>query len=257
MFNYFKSPYMDAEDDFGGSNESLESEGHEENVDLKDGEKGTGEVDSQTNEKPKQDRDTNEQFKAARVAAEQQAKALQAKQDTFAKKYGYDSFEEMEQAQAEQEAEEQRQAYQAKGIDPDAVNELIESHPVFKQAQEITLKSRIATEKAAIATKPYFKELEADIDNILKVNPNLPVSAVYSYVRGEKLDELLAKSSSDATKRTIADIHDKKSRGLSDSSSEGTNEDSYELTPEGQKMAAAFGNDPKEIAKYVKKQIRR
>jgi hypothetical protein len=262
-FNLFKTPYMDIADDFGGgSDESLNTnvdEGQEgKNVDL-DGE-GTGEVDSQANEKPKQDRDTNEQFKAARVAAEKEAQALKGKQDTFAKKFGYSSFEEMEQAEAEREAkeaeEQQRQYYQSKGIDPEAVNQLIDEHPMVKQAKEITAKTRIATEKAALASKPFFAECEADVDKILAINPDLPVELIFNNVRGQKLDELLAKSDSNAVKRTIADIHDRKSRGLT-SSSDSEPEPEVELSAEGKKMAAAFGNDPKEIAKYVKKQIKK
>lgn len=256
FWKIFKTPYMDTADDFGGG-ESLNAddadEGQEEDVDL---EKGTGEDDSETNQKPKQDRDTNEQFKAARVKAEQEKQHIIDEREQDAKDAGYESYAEMQAYIKAERARREREHYVSQGIDPDAVNELIGNHPIVKQAQEITLKSKIATEKAAISSKPFYKELEADIDKILAVNPNLPVEAVYSYVRGEKLDELLSKSTSDAAKRTIADIHDKKSRGLSDSGDSG-GEDAVELTAEGKRMAAAFGNDPKEIAKYVKKQIRR
>lgn len=247
----FKTPFMAAPDDGGG--ESLDDEGQEKDVDSQDGEGDAGEDnDSETNQKPpKQDRDTNEQFKAARVAAEQQSRAMRERQDAFAKKFGWNSFEELEQAERQREAEAERKAYQAKGIDPDAINELISNHPVVKQAQELTARSKITTEKSAIADKPFFKELEPEIDKILQVNPSLPVSAVYNYVRGEKLDEMIHKSSSDATKRTIADIFDKKKRGLTDAGD--SSDGAVDLTPEGKRMTEAFGNDPKEIAKYVKK----
>jgi hypothetical protein len=263
FWKIFKTPYMDAADDFGGG-ESLNAddadEGQEKDVDSQEG-AGEADDDSQTNERPdtkaKQDRDTNEQFKAARLKAEREKQRIIEEREQDARDAGYSSYAEMQAYIKSEKARLERERMIAKGIDPDAVNELISNHPVVKQAQEITLKSRIATEKAAISSKPFFKELEHDIDRILAVNPSLPVEAVYSYVRGEKLDELLSKSNSDATKRAIADIHDKKSRGLTDSGDSGGSDDAVELTPEGKRMAEAFGNDPKEIAKYVKKQIRR
>jgi vacuolar-type H+-ATPase subunit I/STV1 len=92
--------------------------------------------------------------------------------------------------EAEQEAEAKQ--YQQAGADPKAIEKLLNDHPVIKQTQDYFNKARIAEEKAALKDKKFYKELEPDIDKVLAANPQLSAQFVYEYVRGQKLEELIA-----------------------------------------------------------------
>jgi hypothetical protein len=254
FFELYKTPLYDAADDLGGG-ESLIDEGHEEDVDLKDGE-GTGEADSETNQKPKQDRDTNEQFKAARVAAENEKQRLIDEREQDAKDAGFESYAEMQTYIKQRKEEAERKAYTDAGIDPDMLNQAINNHPAIRQAQDITNKARIDSEIASLQGKSFFKELEPEIRRTLEVNPSLNAVDVYSYIKGVKADELLVNAKTMAEKRTTANIAERKSRGLTDTA-DGNLDTDVELTAEGMEMAQAFGNDPKKIATHVKNSKRR
>jgi hypothetical protein len=236
----------------------LEEEVDEGQEDVVDPQKGAGEAEEdQPNDPPEQkkkpqDRDTNEQFKAARVAAEKERDTFKNRQDAFAKKYGYSSFEEMEAAQQQKEEEEQRQAYINAGINPDLLNQAIENHPAIRQAQEITAKSKIETEISSVKSKEFFNELEPEIRKVLEINPNLKGEDVYCFIYGKKAGELTKSARSLAEKRTIANISDRGGRGITDGN-EASQDDEYEMSEQGKKMTLAFGNDPKEVSKLIKK----
>ena len=69
--------------------------------------------------------------------------------------------------------------------------------------------ARIAEEKTALRDKKYFTELEPEIDKVLSINPNLSVETVYKYIRGEKIEELLAKETAATKQRTLNQIGSK------------------------------------------------
>ncbi|HOM97738.1 MAG TPA: hypothetical protein PLY41_05500 [Acetomicrobium sp.] len=243
MFKIFKTPYMNADDgvDLGGG-ESLNNEGQGEDVDSHG--EGAGEVDSQTNEKPKQDRDTNEQFKAARIAAERETRALSDRQNRFAKMYGYNTFEELEQAA-------QLQQYTNQGYSPAEAELIARLDNLEQRLMENVNKARITEEKAALKEQRYFKELEPEIDKVLSVNPNLNVEAVYKYIRGEKLDELLAKETAAAKQKTLNQIGSKQHLGT-----EGDGEgdvDSVNVPAETLQMYMDMGMSKKDAVAHYKK----
>jgi hypothetical protein len=109
----------------------------------------------------------------------------------------------------------------------------------------------IVKQKAELKDKPFFKELEADIDKMIAAAPGVDVKTAYNYLRGERFDELIEQTKKNTKKSTIADLHDQAKRGIT-SSSEGQG-DEIDTTDIDINMARAFGNDPKDIAKYVKK----
>lgn len=113
----------------------------------------------------------------------------------------------------------------------------------------------ILSQKAELKDKPFFKELEADIDLMVKKAPGVDVKTAYNYLKGERFDELLEQAKKNTQKSTIADLHDKAKRGIT-SSSESIGDD-VDTSDIDVSMANAFGNDPKKIAKYVKNQTRR
>ena len=195
------------------------------------------------------------------------------RRDAFVKRLGYESFAELEQAQAQRELEEQAAsvADQNPGMTQETALRLIQLEQREKERekkdQEATINNVRFQQRESLKNDSFFAEIDPLVQATLK-QPNMenqPYDVVYNYICGrpeyrtrsiadnaKKLDE----AQKLAEKRTIANIHDKKSRGISDSS-DGELDNEVELTPEGKRMAAAFGNDPKEIAKYVKKQIRR
>jgi len=98
--------------------------------------------------------------------------------------------------------------------------------------------------------------LESEVDAIVNANPDADFENMYYWLKGKKGKELDAKMAKNVEKRTIANLHDR-SRRKSIRRSDGGSSDN--LTPssvldrDSIDMAIAFGNDPREIAKYVRK----
>lgn len=245
FFEIFKTPYMNADDglDLGGSGESLDVDEGQGDVVDSDGE-GSGEVNSQTNEKPKQDRDTNEQFKAARVAAEREMRALEERQNNFARMYGYNSFEEMEYAA-------QLQQYTNQGYSDAEAERLARLEVIEQRAMLRENNARIAEEKAALKTKKYFSELEPDIDKVLAVNPSLNVESVYKYIRGEKMEELLAKETAATKQKTLNNINSKQHLNTEGDGAGDT--DSVNIPAETLQMYLDMGMNKKDAVAHYKK----
>jgi hypothetical protein len=126
----------------------------------------------------------------------------------------------------------------------------IEQRDVSRERQTVLL-----SQKTELKDKPFFKELEADIDKMIAAAPGVDVKTAYNYLRGERFDELLKQAKDNTKKSTIADLHDKAKRGIT-SSSEGLGED-VDTSDVDVSMARAFGNDPKEIAKYKNQALKR
>lgn len=136
---------------------------------------------------------------------------------------------------------------------------------LLKQEQEIkAIKQRdsqrdfdtvVVKQKAELKDKPFFNELEADIDKMIAAAPGVDVKTAYNYLRGERFEDLVEQAKKSAKKSTIADLHDKAKRGIT-SSSEGVGED-IDIADVDVNMARAFGNDPKDIAKYKKQALKR
>lgn len=136
---------------------------------------------------------------------------------------------------------------------------------LLKQEQEIkAIKQRdnqrefstvLLSQKTELKDKPFFKELEADIDKMVAAVPGIDVKTAYNYLKGERFDELLEQAKKNTKKSTIADLHDKAKRGIT-SSSEGLGDD-VDTSDVDVNMARAFGNDPKDIAKYKKQALKR
>ncbi|MDP4117672.1 MAG: hypothetical protein Q8873_00565 [Bacillota bacterium] len=237
-------------------------EGQEGNVDLQDAEDGSGEeLNSQTNEKPKQDRDTNEQFKAARLAAEQEMQRAKARQDAFAKKFGYDSFDEMEAYQAQQEAEKQKQAYIDQGINPDAisqlVNNIVENHPVVKSAKQQQLDSKINADFEDLKRQfpesglKELKDLAAlpTYDAIIgKIQSGYSLADAYESVNRA---ELRAKQQAAAKQKTLNNINSKQHLNT-EGDGEGETNDVH-IPAETMQMYLDMGMDKKAAMKYHKK----
>lgn len=210
-------------------------------------------------EKPVQTQDENAKIAAARRAAE-----MKARDDLIAEMYGEShnirTYADYQKALEAQRQKEQEENLTSKGLPEDVAKEIIESRKFREQVKEREYEAQIEKQKAVLKDKPFFVDLEPDIDALIKETrakgQQVDVEVVYKYLRGEKMDELLAKAQKDAEKRTVANIHDRAKRGIP-AGTDGGNADDVDMSDINLDMARAFGNDPKEIAKYVKKQTRR
>ena len=93
-----------------------------------------------TQEEQPQSAEENARYAAARREAEAQTHAIQTRMDEFARSRGFESFDEMEEANREEMSETKRQEYIAEhGIDPEAItpliNQAVEQHPVVQRAK--------------------------------------------------------------------------------------------------------------------------
>jgi hypothetical protein len=143
------------------------------------------------------------------------------------------------------------------GISESAARKLL--YYELKEKNEKQAKT-IETKKAAIKGKPYFAEIESDFNAWLDREPHLDPEAMYTYLVGANIDRLRANTESSAKKKAIADLQDKSRRSLVTTGTGGSKGDdvdySNSLTQTGREMALAFGNSPKDIAKYTAQQLK-
>jgi hypothetical protein len=165
--------------------------------------KKDGAVDSDlTTQKPGQDKVTNDNFAAARREAESQAKTMKDRQDNFAKQYGYNTFEELEEAQ-------KVQTYVNKGVDPAIAEMKVRQEKLEQQLALQGHESRIAKEMTKMQNKKHFADLKPEIEGMLAHDPSLDVEACYDYVRGKRADELEEKEAKAAAQRQLNNINSK------------------------------------------------
>lgn len=192
------------------------------------------------------------------------AQSLETQLQRAAKVQGFETVEEYLTAveTAEREAEASDYATTHGITNEEAQRELDRERRVQALENEIKTTKRLSSlekEKEPFKDKLYFKELEPEIDQIIKENAergtDISVEAAYFYLRGQRLEELMSKKTATAVKSTIANIHDRAKRGVV--TPDGSVGDDVDTTDVDTAMAKAFGNDPKKIAKYVKQQTKR
>ena len=200
--------------------------------------------DGVADQKPVQSQEENAKYAAARREAEAQLKAIAERQNNFARMYGFNSFEEMEHAALLQQYT--NQGYSPVEAEMKARLEVMEQRMAMRENN-----ARIAEEKAALKDAKYFKELEPEIDRLLAANPALNVEAVYTYVRGKKLDELLTKETAATKQKTLNQIGSKQHL-----KTEGDGEgdiDTVNIPAETLQMYADMGMSKKEAVAHYKK----
>lgn len=153
-------------------------------------------------EKIKQTSDDNAKYAAARRESEKQMKDLKDRQENLAKAYGYSSFDELELATSAKD-------YIDKGYDEEFAIKMAKLDNLNKAAEEKLNSARISEEKATLKEKPYFKEYEKEVDEILTHNPNLPVELVFKLVKGENMDKILESKGKAIAQKTLNNINGK------------------------------------------------
>jgi hypothetical protein len=162
---------------------------------------------------------------------------VKAKADTYetslqkaARITGYESVDAYLEAVETAEKEAEAQQYQQAGADPKAIEKLLNDHPVIKQTQDYFNKARIAEEKAALKDKKFYKELEPEIDKVLASNPTLSPKFVYEYIRGQKLEELIAGEITKAQQKGAEDFVNQSKRGTESSDAPAVDEKTLDFT---------------------------
>jgi len=157
------------------------------------------------------------------------------------------------------------------GYDEEAIKKMVE--PAFKTTQDRLDKERVqaektlmlakrTTEKDSLKDKPFFKEVEKELDSFLvnPINAKVPLNVAYDvavgrYASSPEFQDVIKNTKQSA----IADYQDKSKRSGS-MTSEGTPEDLVDvhiLDEKSLEMVNAFGIDPKKIAKYVKETLKK
>ena len=110
--------------------------------------------------------EVNAQFAAARREAETRMRMMQERMETLARARGFSSFEELERAVQQQEAEHKRQQYiEQYGIDPQAiapvVREAVSQNPIVQEARQVIEQNKDAGVRSFsdIANLPNAQEV--------------------------------------------------------------------------------------------------
>lgn len=175
-----------------------------------------------------------------------------------AKASGFDSVEAylaaVEQAERDVEQEEQERLYAENPTE--AIRAAVQRELNATQERERAYQ----TQKAALKERPFFTELETEIDRIyqdgLKNGNVLDLNTLYSFAFGNRGPELIEQVRKNASQSALAQVQDRARRGVVGQDSNHSDDD-IDISDVDLEMANAFGHDPKEIAKYKHQQTKR
>lgn len=223
------------------------------------------------NDKSKQTKEENEQFKKMR----QKAKADVLKEFESERAKLNEERKEIEAFRKQQREKQIEESYlreitselvsdvaYREGISEDLARRLLTQEAMNNAQREINSidakMNQARIQKLELKDKPYYKELEQDIDNLMMRDPNVDAKTAYTYLRGLKLEELMANDRKNTEKRTIANIQDKaRRRSIPSGSGSDAGLDARKvLSNDDFEMSIAFGNDPRKIAKRVNEKLK-
>ena len=147
---------------------------------------------------------------------------------------------------------------ESEGISRELAEKLVKNEreiAAIKEQQRIErVKINTAEEKERLKDEPFFNDI---YDEALKlVNPDVNLTTAFYFIRGQKLPELLNKNKELQNKSNIANVHDsRRRRGVAGNSN--TNPATPRMSPDIERMTAAFGNDLGKIASYTKKNLKK
>jgi hypothetical protein len=259
--------------DPSGDTEDSDSKQDDQKDDEPEGEPDPDDKDPGDSDDPDQKKRTSKQtpeqdaaFAKIRREAEEARQELTRRDkwvsDNYGKSHGITTWAQYEAAitQSQQQETIARKAAETGKSEEEVRREMDKDRRLQELEVKAKLTERLLTlekEKQPLKDLIYFKELEPEIDQLVTDNAkkgiDVTVEAAFHYLRSQRLDELVSKEKGKTRKSTIADVHDRMNRGLSTGSDSSTRESDISVNTE---MAAAFGNDPKEIAKYVKQQTK-
>jgi len=125
------------------------------------------------------------------------------------------------------------------GTTPEILSKQLDLEYKVKNLEQVTRKAQITSDKMEFKSKRFFNDLESDIDRLLASDPAWSVSGAYKYLVGEKLDDLLAKETTQKKTYATADKADQVKRGIK---SDGTRTARKEQVSEEMKQIAEILN---------------
>lgn len=195
----------DSEDETDESGENLEV------ADPNEIETSDDENISSTKETKKEKTEDDSKYAAARRESErianlaqQNAFALKQRQDEFARQYGFNTFEDMEEFQ-------RAQTYINQGYDENVAKKLADVDKLEKDLKTRAQQVKVIEQKKALADDPYFKELEPEIDAVLQANPHLEldVKVLFHTIKGQNFDKLVSMKSKEVKQQALNSINSK------------------------------------------------
>lgn len=214
--------------------------------------------------------ETNEGFEKAFAARLKDATAKERDKardeliaEMYGETYGIRKYAEYQKAVEQQRRQAEVQQYaNDNGMTEEEAKEKLEDKQRLQSVEsELKLTKRMMSldkEKAPHKDKKYFKELEAEVDQLVIDNAQRGVDisweAAFTFIRGGKVDEFENQAVSSAVKSTVANIHDRAKRGVV--SADGNVGEDVDTSDVNMDMAKAFGTNPTKIAKYVKQQLK-
>ena len=175
-----------------------------------------------------------------------------------AKIQGFDSVDAylaaVEQAEKDAEQAEQERLYEENPTE--AIRAAVQRELSVTQERDRAHQAQ----KAALKDKPFFTELEGEIDRIyqdgIQSGNVLDLNTLYAWAFGQRGPELIEKATKNATQSALAQVQDRARRGVVGQDNNHSDDD-VDMSDIDMEMASAFGNDPKEIAKYKHQQTKR
>lgn len=253
----------DTQEDVVDSQEIEEIMEEDISEDIDDNEESEKKTEVAEPDKSKQSKEENSAYAKMRRKAEEEAKQKfenERKQLEEEKKYIERQKEEFQQHNYKNELLRQ--------ITPELIEKIAYEHGVTheyartllelqvdkqvaeKKEADYKQKEIINKQKAELRQMPFFNELEKDIDEAIRNNPNVDVKTAYYFFKGQKADELKEKASKMAEKRTIANMQDKARRSVVGGGDSSDNS-KVELSNDEIEMAIAFGHDPRKIKQRI------
>jgi hypothetical protein len=241
--------------------DDLEDDVEQDDVDdLEDDESEDDEEVADPQDSTKQSPKENAQFKKMRLKAEEDArKKFEAERNELMKlKKEIEDEKKERQLRSEFLTDEKIwQKADEEGVSESVAKKLLEVE--FKEKlEEERRKTRerieqVESEKRQLMKDEFYNEIAPEMEKILVQRPDLNPSTVYYHLKGQMANELFKKASKNVEKRTIANVQDGMRRRNVPSSSGESSDTLSNLSKDGFEMANAFGVDPREVAKYVKK----
>lgn len=211
-----------------------QSEGQDEPTSANNQE--IAEPETKTTHGQQQSDEDNSKFAAARRQAENEKRLAEQRMNQFARDLGYNSFEELEQVQAQQKYLDANPDYT-----PEMAERMVRMDKLENEMRQRENQARIQSEKASLRNQKYFSEVEAELDQLLVDIPEANVQALFDMLKGRNMDKLIAQETKAAKQRALNSLNNKDHIKPGGKGVEGTN--SVHVDPEEFKIAKSL--DPK------------
>lgn len=161
---------------------------------------------------------------------------------------------ELEQQQKAQFEQKVRTFAESNGVTEEFAREILtmrqDQERILHQSATATRQATIAQQKADLRSQPFFKELEADVDDLLAGDSSLDFRTAFIYLRGERLPELLQQQEKRVEQRVIGDVRNRQKAQVKTGATSGDSPSA--VTPRTRQLAKLFGVPVEELAKREK-----